>query len=126
MIKMIYGWRDRPGMTAEACEAHYRAVHMNLARKAFTGVDGFQGLVYNRVRGHLVNDFNQPQARPETPDLDAILELYFRDKESLQAAFGTPELAAMFDDHVNFMDTESKGNVRIYEVDETVFFGSRP
>jgi uncharacterized protein (TIGR02118 family) len=126
MVKMIFGWRDRPGMTAQDCEAHYRAVHMNLARAALDGVDGFQGLVYNRVRSHQVNDFNQPQAHPEKPDLDAILELYFRDQDSLQAAFGTPALTAMFDDHVNFMDTESPANIRIYTVDETVFFGSRP
>jgi len=126
MIKMIYTWRDRPDKSAQECEAHYRAVHMDLARKAFTGVDGFQGLVYNRVRGHLVNDFNQPEAHPEKPDVDAILELYFRDSQSLQAAFGTPELTAMFNDHVNFMDTDSPANIRIYEVDETIFFGSRP
>jgi uncharacterized protein (TIGR02118 family) len=126
MLKMIYGWRDRPGLTAEQCESHYRNVHMNLARKAYDGVDGFQGLVYNRVRAHLVNDFNQAQPHPEKPDMDCILELYFRDRESLQAALGTPELAAMFADHENFMDTDSPANVRIYEVEEDVFFGSRP
>lgn len=126
MIKMRFSWRDRPGMTAEQCEAHYRTVHMDLARAGFEGVDGFHAVVFERVRGAAVNDFNRPERRPVVSDIDASCELYFRDEESMQKAFQRPQLAAMFEDHPNFMDTESLGNVRIYEVEETVFFGARP
>lgn len=126
MIKLRFSWRDRPGMTAEQCEDHYRTVHMNLARAGFDGVDGFLAVVYERVRSAAVNDFNQPERRVVEPDFDAACELYFLDEPSMQQAFQRPQMAAMFADHVNFMDTESPANVRIYEVEETVFFGARP
>ncbi len=126
MIKMRFGWRDRPGMTGAECEEHYRSVHMGLARQGFDGVDGFVAVVFERVRSAAVNDFNRPERREVEPDFDAFCEVYFRDAESMQAAFQRPQLAAMFADHVNFMDTESESNVRIYEVEETVFFGRRP
>lgn len=119
MIKMLYAWKDNPDRTPEECEAHYRAVHMELARTAFRGVDGFRALRYNRIRRHMVNNYNTPEAVPEEPDIDAFVELYFDDAQSLQAAFGSPELAAMFDDHVNFMAVDVPKNVRIYELDET-------
>lgn len=126
MIKMRFGWRDRPGMSAEECEDHYRTVHMGLARAGFEGVDGFLAVAFERVRSAAVNDFNRPERREVEPDFDAFCEVYFRDAESMQAAFRRPQMAAMFADHVNFMDTESESNVRIYEVEETVFFGARP
>jgi hypothetical protein len=125
VIKMMFGWRDHPEKSAAECEQHYRAVHMDMARKAFDGADGFIAVVYNRVRGAAVNDFNLPVRREVEPDLDAIVELYFRDEQSMRAAFGRPEMARMFDDHPNFMATESVANVRIYEVEESVFFGAR-
>ena len=40
MVKVMFSWKDRSDRTAEACEAHYRAVHLPLAREAFDGVDG--------------------------------------------------------------------------------------
>jgi hypothetical protein len=126
MVKVMFGWRDRPGMTPEECEQNYRTGHMEIAKKCFTGVDGFQALVYNRVRSGSVNDFNKPEPRAVKPDFDAIVEIYFRDPESMGIAFERPELKAMFLDHPNFMDTECEANVRVYAVDEDVFFGTRP
>lgn len=123
---MMFGWRDRPDLSAEECEHHYRTVHMDMARKAFDGADGFVAVVFNRVRSAAVNDFNRPERRPVEPDFDAIVELYFRDEESMRAAFANPQMALMFEDHPNFMDTETEANVRMYEVEESVFFGSRP
>jgi hypothetical protein len=43
----------------------------------------------------------------------------------MREAFARPQMAAMFDDHPNFMATDTAANVRIYEVEESVFFGSR-
>jgi uncharacterized protein (TIGR02118 family) len=119
VIKMLYAWRDHPDRTAEECEHHYRTVHMELARRAYTGVPGFRALRYSRVRRHFVNDHNRPEPIEAPPDMDAFVELWFDDRASLEAAFGTPELAAMFDDHVNFMAVDIPANVRIYELDET-------
>lgn len=125
MIKLVFAWRDHPALGAEACEAHYRANHMALARKAFDGVEGFRALAYNRVRRHFVNDFNRPESIDRPTDIDAWVELYFDSKEQLEAAFGTPEMQALFDDHPNFMDVDIPANVRVYDVDEEVFFGAR-
>lgn len=126
MIKVVFGWKDHPDRTAEECEAHYRAVHMELAKRAFDGVDGFGALVYNRVQRHFVNDFNRPEPIDREPDMDAFVELYFDSREQLQAAFGTPELDALFADHPNFMEVDVPANIRVYDVQEDVYFGSRP
>jgi len=126
VIKIVFGWKDRPDLTAEECEAHYRAVHMVLARRAFDGVDGFGALVYNRVRNFSVNDYNEPQPRPAEADMDAFIELFFDSREQLQAAFGRPELDTLFEDHPNFMDCSVPANIKIYDVEETVFYGARP
>ena len=99
---------------------------MEMAKRAFDGADGFIAVVCNRVRAAAVNDFNRPERREVEPDLDAIVELHFRDEQSMRQAFARPQEARMFDDHPNFMDTNTQANVRIYEVDELVFFGSRP
>jgi uncharacterized protein (TIGR02118 family) len=120
MVKVMFTWKDRSDRTPEACEAHYRAVHLPLAREAFDGVDGFRRLVFNRVRGHRVNDYNDPASHSAATDFDAFVELWFDSAEQMAAAMGTPPLAAMFDDHANFMETDVPANIRIYELDETV------
>jgi hypothetical protein len=48
VVKVVFGWKDNPALTAQECEAHYRAHHMPMAREAFTGADGF------RLLGHPV------------------------------------------------------------------------
>jgi hypothetical protein len=126
VIKIIYAWRDRPDLSAEECEAHYRAVHMELAREAFDGAEGFISLTYNRVRSHFVNDFNRPDAIPKESDIDAYVELHYESQELLEQAFGRPAMAVMFDDHPNFMDVDTPANVRAYRIDESVFLGARP
>ena len=35
VIKIVFSWQDHPDRTAEECEAHYRAVHMELAKRSF-------------------------------------------------------------------------------------------
>lgn len=126
MIKILFGWRDHPERTAEECDRHYRSVHMPLARAAFDGVEGFHALVYNRVRRHFVNDFNQPEAIDRPTDMDAFVELYFSDGEALRRAFARPAMKVLFDDHPNFMDVDVVANVRAYEVEEVIFHGQRP
>jgi uncharacterized protein (TIGR02118 family) len=125
VIKIVFSWNDHPDRTAEECDAHYRAVHMGLARQAFDGVDGFRALVYNRVNRHFVNDHNRPEPRERESDMDAYVELYFDSREQLEQAFGRPELDAMFADHPNFMEVDVPANIRAYDVEEDVYFGAR-
>ncbi|HEX3947638.1 MAG TPA: EthD family reductase [Acidimicrobiales bacterium] len=124
MVKVMFSWKDRSDRTAEECEAHYRAVHMGLARAAFDGVEGFRRLVFNRVRSARVNDYNHPVSQPAEPDFDSFVELWFDSQELLVEAMGTPPLDAMFEDHVNFMETDIPANIRIYEIDEAVILAA--
>ena len=124
MIKVVFSWKDRPDLSAEECEAHYRAVHIPLAREAFDGVEGFRMLRFNRVRRETVNDFNQREAREVERDVDAWVELYFESAELMARAFERPHLARLFDDHPNFMQCDTPANIRVYFVDETVIHAS--
>jgi uncharacterized protein (TIGR02118 family) len=124
MIKVVFSWKDHPDRTAEECEAHYRAVHIPLAHAAFDGVEGFRMLRFNRVRRATVNDYNQREPREVEPDIDAWVELYFESAELMAKAFERPHLAALFDDHPNFMECETPANIHVYHVDETVIHAS--
>lgn len=126
MIKMLFAWRDNPALSPEQCERHYRTVHIDLARTAFTGVAGFRSLRYNRVRRASVNNFNQRIAEEVTPDIDAFVELYFENADALARAFERPEVQRLFDDHENFMAVDVPANVHIYELDETVILEAGP
>lgn len=125
MIKLLFAWRDHPQRTPQECERHYREVHMELARQAFDGVDGFVAMAYNRVIRHTVNDYNTRDAHEKPADMDAFLEMWFEDSERLEKAFAHPILAAMFEDHANFMDVDSPANIRTYQVEEDVYLGRR-
>jgi uncharacterized protein (TIGR02118 family) len=124
MIKVVFSWKDHPERTAEECEAHYRAVHIPLAHAAFEGVEGFRMLRFNRVRRATVNDYNRREPREVEPDIDAWVELYFESLELMAKAFERPHLAALFDDHPNFMECETPANIHVYHVDETVIHAS--
>jgi len=120
MIKVVFSWKDRPDLSAAECEAHYRAVHMPLAHAAFQGVEGFRMLRFNRVRRETVNDYNGREPREVEPDVNGWVELYFESAELLQQAFARPHLAALFDDHPNFMQCDTPANIHVYHVDEAV------
>lgn len=124
MIKIVFAWRDRRDRSPEECERHYRAVHMPLARKAFDGVPGFVALRYNRVRRFEVNDYNTRPPRAAEPDFHAWVELYFENEDLLAEAFSRPELGALFDDHVNFMETDTPANIHVFHVDEEVILAA--
>lgn len=125
MIKVVFSWKDHPDKTAEECDEYYRRVHTKLATEAFRGVPGFGGLVYNRVKDSWVNDFNVPGRVEAEPVADAWVELYFEDKEQLVAAFDRPLVHGLFDDHPNFMRVDNPANIRVYEVEELPFAGTR-
>lgn len=125
MIKLVFSWKDHPGRTAEECDEHYRRVHMKLAEAAFDGAAGFGGLVYNRVKDSWVNDFNEPSRVDAEPIADAWVELYFKDRATLEAAFQRPLMHTLFDDHPNFMAVDVPSNIRVYDVDEVLYVGTR-
>jgi hypothetical protein len=125
VIKIVFSWRDHPDKTAEECDEHYRRVHMKLAAAAFDGAPGFGGLVYNRVKDGWVNDFNQSSRVEAESIADAWVELYFEDRATLELAFQRPLVQELFDDHPNFMAVEVPSNIRVYDVEEVLFVGTR-
>lgn len=120
MIKVMFSWKDSPERTPDECEAHYRAVHLEMARRVFRDADGFKRLVYNRVRGHRVNDYNAREAHTADSDFDAFIELWFESARQLESAMDNPILLEMFADHENFMDVTTAPNIRIYDLEEEV------
>jgi hypothetical protein len=125
MIKVLFSWKDRPDMSPAECDEYYRRVHTKLASEAFDGVAGFGGLVYNRVKDSWVNDFNVQGRVEAEPVADAWVELYFTDKALLEAAFSRPLVRGLFADHPNFMEVDVPANIRVYEVEELPFAGTR-
>jgi uncharacterized protein (TIGR02118 family) len=125
MIKLLFAWRDNPQRTAEECEKHYRDVHMKLAHEAYTGVDGFVAISYNRVVRHTIHAFDESAAVESESDIDAFVELWFEDRERLERAFASPVLPRMFEDHGNFMDLSGPTSIRTYDVSEVVYLGRR-
>jgi hypothetical protein len=67
-----------------------------------------------------VNDYNSRDSHSAVPDFDSFVELWFDSMESLQQAMGRPPLEVMYQDHENFMETDTAPNIRIYELDEEV------
>ena len=93
----LYAPPDDPA----AFEAHYREVHVPLAR----AIPGLERLVLNRVQGTPMGG--------EAP-YHLVAELHFPDKETFKAAAQSPEFQATGADLANF----AKGRVTLLVVEE--------
>jgi uncharacterized protein (TIGR02118 family) len=121
MVKVMFGWRDRPDLSPEECDRAYRESHIPLAQAAFAGVPGFRRLVYNRVQSHFVVNHNQRDAtEPRDTDFAAFVEIHFDSQEQLDAAMSRDIMQGLFDDHPKFMLWDIPANVRGYSLNETV------
>jgi len=121
MIKILLTWNRNPNLTEEQCEEHYLTVHTELAKKALKNGPGLRRYVQNKVVRHTIINYNECDTPIEAkPDFDRFVELYFDNKESMERAFNTPEIKACFDDHKNFMETDTPANLKIYEVVEEI------
>jgi len=81
MIKTVSLWNLRPGVSPEEAERQYLEVHVPLAKK----IPGLRKYTIGKVRG-------------KQPPYYRIAELYFDDKDALNAGFATPEGKATVDD----------------------------
>ena len=126
MIKVVMTWKRNPRRTLEECEQHYLDLHTKLALASIDQVTGMRCYVQNRVLDCQWHNFNDPTPVPGEGDFDRYVELYYDSAEAMNASFETVDMAAIFADQVNFMDTEIEGSLRVYNIEETVVYGRRP
>jgi uncharacterized protein (TIGR02118 family) len=91
MLKFVVVVYKRPGMTSEEFRRHMREVHGPLAMK----LPGLRKYMQN---------FVQNDAKRKRPDWDAVIELYFDDWETMEAAWASAEGAASDADLPAFTD----------------------
>jgi|SRR5580700_343033 uncharacterized protein (TIGR02118 family) len=91
MLKFVVVVCKGPGMTSEEFRHHLREVHGPLAMK----LPGLKRYVQN---------FVQADPKRKSPAWDAVIELYFEDRETMEAAWASPQGAASDADLPAFAD----------------------
>jgi uncharacterized protein (TIGR02118 family) len=95
MVKLIYCFRRRPGMSEEAFAAYWADVHGPIGAR----IPGLRRLVQSRA-------LSVPgDARP--PDFDGVAELWFDDVAALLRARASEEWRRSGLDETNFLDPAS-------------------
>jgi len=97
MLKLVYCFRKRPGMSDAEFARYFREVHAPIGAR----IPGLRRLVQSLAVGDPLASLDSGP-----PDFDAMAELWFDDWESLAAARGSAEWAASIADEVNFIDHE--------------------
>jgi len=88
MLKFIVVLHRKPGWTAEEFRGYFIEVHQPLAQKIPS------------LRRYKQN-FVLPDPKRERPTWDCVVELYFDDRDAMEASWATPEgQAATADLHV--------------------------
>ena len=91
MLKFMVVLYRRPDLTPTQFRQHLETVHAPLAKN----LPGLRGYKQNHV---------SPDPRREHPGWDAIIELYFDNRESMEAAWSSPQGAASDADLPAFAD----------------------
>lgn len=78
MVKFIVVMKRRRDLSPETFRSYFDNVHTPLAMK----LPGLQRYVRN---------FPKPDPARDPPDWDAVVEFHFADRESLEAAWASPE-----------------------------------
>lgn len=100
MIKRVALLRRRPDLTAEEFARHWREVHTKLA------------LEMGGMTRYVINIVDRQQS-PDAP-IDGFSELWWRDLETMRAAFNTEAGRRLKADEANFTD----GQVQVIVVEE--------
>lgn len=107
MIKFVVVVHRRAGMSREDFQRHLREVHGPLAKR-LPGVRRY------------VQNFPVHDAKRKPPAWDAVVELYFDDRKTMEAAWASPEGAASDADLPMFADL-SRSTWSVVEELQTVF-----
>jgi|SRR5437763_11983913 len=91
MLKFMVVLYRKPDLTLEQFRTHLENVHAPLAKS----LPGLRSYLQNHVC---------PDAKRNHPGWDAIIELYFEDREAMEAAWASPQGAASDADLPLFAD----------------------
>src|SRR5271163_2589575 len=91
MVKFMVVVYKRQGMSSQEFRRYFEDIHGPLAKK----LPGLRRYVQN---------FAQADAKRKPPEWDAVIELYFDDQASMEAAWAGPEGAASDADLPMFAD----------------------
>ena len=106
MIKIITLFRRRPGISHEQCMEYWRDTHARLAQADHE--------FWSRVRKYTQNYVISTDGID--PQWDGVVELWFDDQSSVDAAFGSAETkAVLVADLKNFVDVDSMISVSAIE-----------
>jgi uncharacterized protein (TIGR02118 family) len=92
MLKFMVVIYRRPDLSEEQFRRHLKEVHGPLAKKLPS------------LKKYVQNYVSDDDAKREHPGWDAIVELYFKDRESMERAWDSPEGAASDADLPLFAD----------------------
>ena len=95
MIKVVYGFRKRHGISDEEFDRYWRDVHGQIGVR----IPGLRRLVQSRAL-RLSDDVRQP-------DFDGVAELWFEDEAALARARASEEWRQSTRDEANFLDPSS-------------------
>lgn len=110
LIKRMSTLKRRPDVSPERFQTEWFDVHSHLVRR-LDGVAGYtQNLVLDRSHGRA-----RPASHDEMP-IDGIVELWFRDAATLNAAFGSDAGRTLMTHAAEFIDEISTFLVETHEV----------
>jgi len=121
MIKVIELFRYNPAVSREQQDAHYLDfTTRNINLPSLRQMPGLVAYRQCRVLEARKHDFNNPVAVPLEPEFHRIAEMVFEDRAAMERNFLTdPEvLRPIYADHVNFMETNVPGSLKIYVMEE--------
>lgn len=99
MIKIVYFFKRKPGISVEDFQAHWRTTHAELIA-ALPGIRRY-------VQNHTL-----PSAyRKGEPAFDGVAESWFEDTQVLKALASSPQYAAVLADEPRFIDRASMGSI---------------
>lgn len=99
MIKAIYFFKRRPGMSVEDFQAHWRTTHADI----IVALPGIRRYVQNHV---LASAYRKGE-----PAFDGVAESWFDDTATLKALAATPQYAAVLADEPKFIDGATMGSI---------------
>ena len=93
MVKLIYVFKRKEGLSVEEFQLYWRETHAPIAAR----IPGVRRYIQNHTLLELY-DTNHP------PAYDGVAELWFDDLDAFRAALPSPEIAAAREDELQFID----------------------
>ena len=108
MVKIIYCITKKPGMSEDEFHRYWKQTHGPIAAR----IPG--------LRRYVQSHTHPSSAKMWRSSFDGAAEVWFDDMASLEAALGSPEIAAAMEDEKNFID---HSNVALFLTEEHVVVG---